>query len=121
MPRKPKRPCRYPGCARLADGVYCEEHSKLMNAHYNHFARGYDNRQRYGRAWEKIRNRYISEHPLCEKCLSESKCTPAVLVHHKKPIADGGTNEESNLMSLCNSCHEKIHGGRGGKNRKNRL
>ena len=101
MPRKPKRPCRYPGCAKLADGVYCEAHEKLMNSHYNHFARGYNSHQRYGRAWEKIRNRYIAAHPL---------------VHHKKPISDGGTNEESNLMSLCNSCHEKIHGGRGGEN-----
>ncbi len=120
MPRKPKRPCRYPGCAKLADDVYCQEHEKLMNSHYNHFARGYNSGQRYGKAWEKIRNRYIAAHPLCEKCLSEGKCTPAALVHHKKPIADGGTNEESNLMSLCNSCHERFHGGRGENPRNNK-
>ena len=120
MPRKPKRPCRYPGCAKLADSVYCEAHAKLMNRHYNHFARGYNSSQRYGKAWEKIRNRYISAHPLCEKCLSEGKCTPAALVHHKKPIADGGTNEESNLMSLCNFCHEIFHGGRGENPRNNK-
>lgn len=116
MPRKPKRPCRYSGCPKLADGVYCEEHAKLMNRHYNHFTRGYDSGGRYGSTWKKIRNRYIAGHPLCERCLSDGRYTPAVLVHHKTAIADGGTNEESNLMSLCNSCHEKIHGGRGGQN-----
>lgn len=26
-----------------------------------------------------------------------------------KDISQGGTNEESNLMSLCKSCHNKIH------------
>jgi 5-methylcytosine-specific restriction protein A len=25
------------------------------------------------------------------------------------PLADGGTHDESNLQSLCISCHEKIH------------
>lgn len=116
MPRKPKRPCRYPGCAKLADGVYCEGHAKLMNSHYNKFSRGYDSNERYNSAWKKIRDRYIKAHPLCELCLAEGRYTPAVLVHHKKPLADGGTNEESNLMSLCFSCHEIIHGGRGGQN-----
>ena len=31
MPRKPKRPCSYPGCPNLTDGRFCEEHSKLYN------------------------------------------------------------------------------------------
>ena len=30
MPRKPKRPCRYPGCPNLSDGVYCEVHRALF-------------------------------------------------------------------------------------------
>ena len=34
MPRKPQRPCRYPGCPHLTDGVYCEEHAKVMEQHY---------------------------------------------------------------------------------------
>ncbi|MBQ8698232.1 MAG: HNH endonuclease, partial [Schwartzia sp.] len=33
----------------------------------------------------------------------------ASLVHHVKPLADGGTHDEENLMSLCVACHEKIH------------
>ncbi|MCC8046435.1 MAG: HNH endonuclease, partial [Clostridiales bacterium] len=26
MPKMPKKPCSYPGCPRLTDGTYCEEH-----------------------------------------------------------------------------------------------
>lgn len=115
MPRKPKRSCRYPGCPKLTDRVYCDEHKRLMNSHYNKFTRGYDSNDRYNSAWRKIRNRYIRQHPLCERCLAEGRYTPADLVHHKKPLSDGGTNENSNLMSLCYSCHEIIHG-RAGRN-----
>ena len=35
MPYKPKRPCSYPGCPRLTAGRYCEEHQKVVTAHYN--------------------------------------------------------------------------------------
>lgn len=93
--------------------MYCEEHQKLMNRHYNSFQRGYDSGERYGSAWRVIRNRYIKQHPLCERCLVNGKYTPADLVHHKKPLSEGGSNDDSNLMSLCCSCHEKIHRERG--------
>ena len=116
MPRRPQRPCSYPGCPNRCDGQYCEEHAKVMSRHYNHFSRGYNSNERYGRAWRKIRDRYITAHPLCERCLTENRYTTADLVHHKKPLSEGGGNEESNLMSLCYSCHEKEHGGRGGQN-----
>ncbi len=113
MPYKPKRPCRYPGCSRLTDGTYCEEHQKLMDQHYEHFVRGYDGNKRYGPQWRKIRTRYVKKHPLCEMCLKEGRFVPVEEVHHIVPLAEGGTNDESNLMALCRSCHERIHRERG--------
>ena len=111
MPRKPKRPCRYGGCPKLTDykSGYCEDHRKMMERHYEHFARGYDQHERYGNAWKKIRDCYIHKHPLCEVCQQHGKYVMAELVHHKKPISVGGTNDENNLMALCISCHEKVH------------
>ena len=109
MPRKPSRPCRYPGCPRLADGVYCPEHAKEMKRHYEHFARGYDSHDRYGGAWQKIRDRYIAAHPLCEMCAARGRYVEATLVHHIFSIADGGVHDDDNLISLCISCHERIH------------
>ena len=109
MPRKPKKPCKYPGCARLTNGNYCEEHARMARQNYERYLRGYDSGERYGRAWRKIRTRYIAAHPLCEKCAEAGKYVKAALVHHLKLIADGGTHEDENLMSLCVSCHEKMH------------
>lgn len=32
MPRKPKKPCAYPGCPNLTDGRYCPEHQSKVNS-----------------------------------------------------------------------------------------
>ena len=111
MPKKQKRPCRFVGCPKLTDNKsgYCIDHDKPMQKHYNKFTRGYDSKERYGGKWQKIRNRHIRKYPLCELCKRQGKFVAANLVHHVLPIADGGTNDESNLLSLCASCHEKIH------------
>lgn len=99
MPRKPKRPCAFPGCPNLTDKQYCEQHEKVQNKRYNKYERRADVNIRYGRAWRRVR----------ERCLEEGRITPVDEVHHIIPVSQGGTNEESNLMSLCKSCHNKIH------------
>ena len=109
MPRKPKRPCRYPGCGRLSDGPYCEEHRKAVRDDYNRYERSPDSNKKYGRAWKRIRDRYAEAHPLCERCLKEGRLTPVEEVHHIVPLSQGGTHSRDNLMSLCQSCHTKIH------------
>ena len=100
MPYKPKRPCSYPGCSRLVSGRYCEEHQKIITAHYNKHERDPASKRRYGRAWRKIRDRYLAEHPLCEKCREAGRLTNAEEVHHIKPLSKGGTHAENNLMAL---------------------
>ena len=93
MPKKPKRPCSYPGCPRLTDGRYCEEHAKLEAKRYEKCDRNPASRRRYGRAWKRIRDRYAAAHPLCELCLKEGRLTPVEEVHHIVP---------------CKPCHSRI-------------
>ena len=88
VPTKPKRPCSYPGCPKLTDGRFCEEHAKAEAKRYEKYDRDPAVRRRYGRAWKRIRDRYIQEHPLCELCQQEGRLTPAEEVHHKKPLAE---------------------------------
>lgn len=111
MPRKPRRGCAYSGCPRLAveGGQYCEEHQKLTAQQYNKYTRSPDINKKYGRAWKRIRDRYAAVHPLCERCLKEGRLTPVEEVHHILPISKGGDHRERNLMSLCQSCHTKLH------------
>ena len=87
MPRKPKRPCSYPGCPELTEGRFCEKHEKEENKRYEKYDRDPAVRRRYGRAWKRIRDKFVSEHPLSK----------------------GGTHERSNLIALCKSCHARIH------------
>ena len=68
-------------------------------------ARGYDTRWRAVRAW------YIKRRPLCELCETRGILEPAVLVHHRRPIADGGAVcDPENLEALCRRCHAERHG-----------
>ena len=108
MPRKPKRPCSHPVCPRLTDGRFCEEHQKQENKRYEKYDRDPAMRRRYGRTWKRIRDRHIAEHPLCEVCKKQGRITPAEEVHHIKPLSQGGTHDDSNLMSLCKECHSRI-------------
>lgn len=47
MPRKPKRPCSYPGCPELTDRRFCEEHAKKEAARYEKYDRDPATRKRY--------------------------------------------------------------------------
>lgn len=109
VPYSPKRPCAYIGCPRLAvNGQYCAVHQKEMERHYNHFQRDLECNKRYGRAWKRIRDRFIKAHPLCEECRKQGRLTPAAEVHHILPLSDGGTHDYDNLMALCKACHSRI-------------
>ena len=115
MPRKPKRPCSYPGCPKLTNGRFCEEHAKLEAKRYEKYDRDPAVKKRYGRAWKRIRDTYIAAHPFCEQCKKNGTMTLAEEVHHIKPLSRGGTNQEDNLMSLCTSCHSEITALEGGR------
>jgi len=115
MPMKPKRPCSYPGCPKLTDGRFCEEHAKEEAKRYEHYQRNPAVKKHYGRSWKRIRDRYIAAHPFCEQCQKDGRITPAEEVHHIKPLSQGGTNDVDNLMSLCTSCHSEITAREGGR------
>ena len=118
MPTKPKKPCAHHGCPELTDSRFCEAHAKQDMREYDKFRRSPEHRNRYGRAWKRIRDRYITAHPLCEQCERNNKITPAQEVHHIKPLSQGGTHDEQNLMALCTPCHSEITAREGGRWRK---
>ena len=108
LPYKPKRPCSHPGCPMLTHNRFCDEHAKQEAKRYELYDRDPAVHKRYGRAWKRIRNIYITAHPLCEQCLKTGIYTSAHEVHHIKPLSQGGTHADSNLMALCTSCHSSI-------------
>ena len=61
----------------------------------------------YGSAWIKTRARILQRDGyLCQPCLTAGRPTPATEVDHITPKAKGGTDEDSNLQSICDDCHK---------------
>jgi len=106
MPHLPARPCAHRGCPNLVRGRdrrFCDEHQreewKRQDARRGTAAeRGYDAN------WREIRARFLADHPRCARC-GET----ATIAHHIVRKRDGGSDDESNLMPLCKSCHSKVH------------
>lgn len=68
-------------------------------------------------AWKRLRNTFMSLHPLCAFCMEEGRIEPATECHHAKPFLRGNTEEEQwelfldekNLIPLCSRCHTAVH------------
>lgn len=59
----------------------------------------------YGNAWDKLRLRILSrDEYLCQPCYREGRITAATSVDHIKPKAKGGTDDPTNLQSICTAC-----------------
>lgn len=118
MPVKPKRACSHPMCPNLTQGRFCDEHQRQENKRYEKYDRDPIVRKRYNGQWRKIRTRYVKAHPYCELCFKDGRMTLVEEVHHKVPLSQGGTHDEKNLISLCQSCHAHIHAKDGSQRQK---
>ena len=57
---------------------------------------------RGGRPWRRLRDRILErDEYLCQACRREGKLTLATEVDHIEPLFLGGTDDESNLESIC--------------------
>ena len=125
--RRAARPCSVAGCPDLifGQGHLCSRHQ--VNQRRCNDARRLSATQRgYDSNWQRIRKAHLKKHPTCVDCGNR-----ATEVDHAIPLANGGTNDESNLRSRCKSCHSRktarLDGGFGnakriirGKGRQNR-
>lgn len=104
MPRRPLKPCTFPGCSRLVEKDCCDLHARIKRSFYK--ARD-ENRGFYSSVkWQRLRGWFIRRNPLCVLCLR-----PAEVVDHILAIKDGGEAlSDANLQSLCNRCHQRKRG-----------
>jgi len=94
--------CKSVGCGVLVDNGYCSKHQTDKNRYQgSSTSRGYDRR------WRNFRKRYLSENVLCIDCLEQQHIKLAEHIHHKRKLKDFPElkYEETNLMSLCEECH----------------
>lgn len=58
--------------------------------------------------WRKLRAQQLCDEPLCRHCKARGVLKFATDVDHVTPIANGGAElDQSNLQSLCHTCHSQ--------------
>ncbi|GFM73594.1 HNH endonuclease [Pseudomonas cichorii] len=64
----------------------------------------------YGYKWQKARERYLLDHPICVYCERQGLTSAASVVDHKIPHR--GDQDlfwnQGNWQSLCKTCHDSV-------------
>lgn len=105
--RRPKRPCNHPGCRRLVEKGYCEEHKRQRQKDYDRW-RGSSAERGYGHRWRKYREWFLKQHPLCVRCREDGKLEPATVVDHIIPVTGADDPlfwDTDNHQPMCDRCH----------------
>ena len=62
---------------------------------------------RGGRPWRRKREAVMKrDQYLCQLCKQMGRITESTEMDHIVNVAEGGTDDESNLQSLCTPCHD---------------
>lgn len=69
----------------------------------------------YGSDWRRLSERYREEFPLCQVCMMEGKAEPVRHTHHIEKVNDAPELrlQRSNLLSVCEACHERVEQDKG--------
>lgn len=108
--------CGTPGCPTLVPRGRCAAHTRVQARQVDAYrgtaqSRGYDYR------WSQVSAYFRKAHPVCgerfdgsldtvnSRCAQRGLTTMAECVDHTIPKTQGGTDDETNLMSACLACN----------------
>jgi len=90
------------GVISVDDSVYSESYETFL---------GSVSMADYPDNWDQLRQAILTrDNEQCAVCGRSDDVT--LQVHHIVPLGMGGTNARSNLITLCNEHHGRVHGGR---------
>lgn len=109
MPSAAPRPCTHPGCGVLVrDGSgRCDAH-KRVEAKLLDQQRGSSHERGYTYAWQKAREGFLRNHPLCKLHQDKGHVVAATVVDHIVPHKGDKTLfwDRNNWQPLCKPCHD---------------
>ena len=96
--------CNYPGCTEWIpkNDKYCHKHKQPAR-------KTYKNDKFYNSsAWRKLQRYHMAKQPYCVECMKQGIVRRGEIVDHIKEINDGGEKlADSNLQTLCRTCHNR--------------
>lgn len=107
MPLAAPKPCCASGCNVLVyDGSSrCMSH-KRREATFSDAKRGTRHQRGYGSAWDVQRKQVMQrDYGICQPCKADGLLHPGIEVDHVVPKFEGGTDDESNLQTICRARH----------------
>ena len=73
---------------------------------FSDLRRGSRHERGYGSAWDKTRVRIMMrDGGICQPCLKLGSVHPGTEVDHRTPKAQGGTDDDDNLQTICKDAH----------------
>lgn len=85
----------------------CDKHKLLGTGRFGDPTRGSRHKRGYDWAWVKKREAILRrDNGLCQPCLEAHRVTSGNDVDHKVPKAEGGSDDDSNLQTICDDCHK---------------
>ena len=91
--------------------VRCGMKSRSKDSSKNYFWRGGEktwskkDHLYSSKKWIKIKKEIMERDKICKICSG----VKLLMVHHKIFYKEGGSNDADNLVTLCKSCHGKLH------------
>ena len=94
--------CSWPGCPNTIDvGNYCEEHRPQRTSPKKTDPKYWTTSWRQTQKYVFVRDHYHCQ--ACDRLLSDGQAH----CDHIIPVAQGGSDYEDNLQTLCIACHNR--------------
>jgi 5-methylcytosine-specific restriction protein A len=110
MPSLAAKPCRHNGCSALVrdGGGYCAAHKRVVQKEAES-RRESSTRRGYGYRWQKAREGYLRNHPLCANHEKQGQLVKATVVDHITPHKGDKDLfwDSNNWQPLCKPCHDE--------------
>ncbi len=105
MPNAAPKPCTSCGTLVRDGSSRCVAH-KVIVGQFADARRGSRHERGYGTAWDKLRARILKRDAgICQPCMAEGSVRQGTHVDHVVPKAEGGSDDESNLQTICAERH----------------
>lgn len=98
----PLRPCAVPNCRTLVRSGRCPAHTPDARHGWTN-----DTTRVRGRRLQDLRRQLFRHEPLCRVCAAKGLTVVATIRDHIVPLAEGGTDEASNIQPMCQACSDE--------------